>query len=225
MLTDKIGYLRQTDIFAGMPEAKIDEISSSIQMTNYTKGRTIFQPGDEVEKLFILKKGRVRIYRISPDGRELTLAELEPGTIFGEMALFGQTMYENFAQVVEDSLICTISRREAVSLLKNNPQIALRLAEILGRRLIRAENHLENLGLKDVPRRLASILLELADQANGKLKIDKRYTHEELAKMIGTSRESVTLSLGRFRAQGWLTIDGHIIAINDPEKLRVFINF
>jgi len=225
MLTDKIGYLKQTDIFAGMSEEKIDEISSSIQMTNYSRGRTIFQPGDEMEKLFILKKGRVRIYRISPDGRELTLAELKPGTIFGEMALFGQTMYENFAQVVEDSLICTINRQEAVTMLKNNPSVALRLAEILGKRLITAENHLENLGLKDVPRRLASILLELADQSNGGLKIDKKYTHEELAKMIGTSRESVTLSLGRFRRQGWLAVEGHMMSITNADKLRDFINF
>lgn len=219
---DKIGYLRQTDLFADMPRAELHKISRSMQMTNYLKGKIVYRPDDPGDVLFILKHGRVRIFRLAPDGRELTIAELTSGTVFGEMGLLGQTMYGSFAEALEDCLICVMTRDLAVRLLREKPEIALRLIEIVGRRLLAAENRLESLGLRDVPRRLAALLLELAQPSEDGAHV-ARHTHEELAKMIGTSRESVTLAIGHFRNRGWLRLDNHEIDLVRPSELREFI--
>lgn len=218
---DKIGYLRETDIFSGLSVAEMDEMGVAFQMANFPKGKVIYQPYDPGDILFILKKGRVRIYRLSPEGRELTLSVLSSGTIFGEMALFGQTMYGSFAQAVEDCMVCVTNRKSATQMLKDNPNVAIRLVEIVGQRLLAAENRLESLGLMDVPHRLASLILEMAGASDGTA-IGHRYTHEELAKMIGASRESVTLALSDFRNRGWISISDHQITLADPDALRAY---
>lgn len=220
---DKIGYLKESSLFDGMSSSDIDEISDSIEMANYSKGKIIYQPDDPGEILFILKRGRVRIYRLSSEGKELTLTELGPGTIFGEMSLFGQAMYGSFAEAIEDCVICVIDRVRATKMLKEKPMISLRLAEILGRRLLSAENKLESMALRDVPKRIASLLIELFGTDKGSSKA-YRYTHEDLAKMIGTSRESVTLTLSDFKNKGWISISDHHITLTEPESLEDFIN-
>lgn len=219
---DKIGYLRESILFSGMPPADLSQVSGSFHMANFPKGKVIHRPDDPGDVLFILKQGRVRIFRLAPDGRELTLTELTAGTVFGEMSLFGQTMYGSYAEAIEDSVICVVNRETISRMLEKNPTIALRLAEILGRRLLEAENRLESVGLRDVPRRLANLLLELANRSDDQLKIDRRYTHEELAKMIGTSRESVTLALNDFRRRGWVSVADHHIAILEVGSLGEF---
>jgi len=220
---DKIGYLKESALFEGLPPSDIDEISDSIEMSNYPKGRIIYQPDDPGDILFILKRGRVRIYRLSAEGKELTLTELGAGTIFGEMSLFGQTMYGSFAEAIEDCVICVIDKVRATQMLEEKPAISLRLAEILGRRLLSAENKLENLALRDVPKRLASLLVELFGSIDGSSKA-YRYTHEDLAKMIGTSRESVTLAISEFKNKGWISISDHHITLTDIQALKDFIN-
>lgn len=198
------------------------EVSAALKMVNFSRGEMIYRPGDRGEVLFVLKVGRVRMFRLAPDGRELTLTEIGAGTIFGEMALFGQTMHDSFAQAVEDCLLCVISREAAMRMLESKPAVALRLAEVLGKRLLSAENRLESFALKDVRRRLATLLLELADSANGPPTIGRRYTHEELAKMIGTTRESVTLSLIDFKKRGWLDTSNHSILFRDFAALKAY---
>ena len=219
---DKIGYLKESALFNGMPSSDIDEISDSIEMTNYPKGKIIYQPDDPGDILFILKKGRVRIYRLSSSGKELTLTELGSGTIFGEMSLFGQTMYGSFAEAIEDCVICVIDRVRATQMLKEKPFISLKLAEILGKRLLSAENKLESIALRDVPKRLASLLIELFISDEGSPKA-YRYTHEDLAKMIGTSRESVTLALADFKNRGWISVNDHHITLTETEAIKDFI--
>jgi len=219
---DKIGYLKESALFGGLSSSDVDEISKSVEMTNYPKGKIIYRPDDPGDILFILKRGRVRIYRLSPEGKELTLIELSAGTIFGEMSLFGQTMYGSFAEVLEDSVICVMDKEKATMMLKNRPIIALRLAEILGQRLLSSENRLESLALREVPKRLAYLLVEMSVSENS-IELSRRYTHEELAKMIGTSRESVTLSLSEFRNKRWISISDHLITLTDLQALKDFI--
>lgn len=219
---DKIGFLQQTDIFAGLGRGELDEIVHALTMIDFPKGRTFYRPGEEGEVLFVLKTGRVRIFRLAEDGRELTITELAGGTIFGEMALFGQTMHDSYAQALEDCLICIIKREAAMSILRSKPVVALNLAEVLGKRLLATENRLESLALKDVRRRLATLLLELAD-ASGAVPVgDRRYTHEELAKMIGTSRESVTLALIEFKKRGWLDASKRSLVFTDRAALKQY---
>ncbi len=219
---DKIDYLREAELFEGMPEAKIKAVSASFDMINFPKGKVIYSPDDPGEVLFLLKRGRVRVFSVAHDGRELTLDEMAKGAIFGEMALYGQSMYGNFAVASEDSLVCVVPRNSARRMLENNPTVALRLAEILGKRLVSAQSRLEGLALKDVRRRLASLLLELAPKPADGTTLERKYTHEELAKMVGASRESVSLALSDFRKRQWLAIADHFITLTDNQALKEY---
>lgn len=219
---EKLGYLRESDFFSGLSVSELEGIGQHLRMSEFPKGTIIYEPNQRGEVLFILKRGRVRIYRVGQDGRQLTISELGAGTIFGEMALLGQTMYGSFAEALDDCSICDIDRKAVLELLREKPELAVRLIELMGRRLQAAENRMESLGLRDVPRRLATLLIELADgSSDGKL--GRPYTHAELAKMIGASRESVTVTLGDFRAREWVALDDHRISIIQPEGLRRFI--
>jgi CRP-like cAMP-binding protein len=185
----------------------------------------IYSPEDRGEVLFILKRGRVRLYRLSPDGKSLTTAIIEPGAVFGEMALLGQGMHESFAEALEDCTVSTLSKRDVQELLLSDPRVARRLIELIGRRLVEAERKLEEFAFKSVPERLASLLLQLAsadsESQEGPVSLPVRYTHQQLAEMIGTYRETVTKTLNDFRQQGLVQSDKGKIKLVDLKELEV----
>lgn len=114
-------------------------------MQRVPAGTVFFSPDQAAEVLFILKEGQVRLYHLSPDGKALTTAVLEPGTIFGEMALLGQRLHQSYAEALRPCLLCLMSRDDVKHLLLSDPRVATRIAEILGQRLILAEQRLSDL--------------------------------------------------------------------------------
>ncbi len=166
--------------------------------------------------LFLLKKGRVQLYRLSPEGKKLIVATLGPGAIFGEMSLVGQGMYNTFAEAAEDCLLCVMSRTDVENLIVSKPRVALRFIEAIGKRLTEAEARLEATTFKSIPARLASLLLRLAEESGP---VVDGYTHQELAEMLGTYRETTTQTLNDFKAQGLIEIGRKRIELKDPEGL------
>jgi CRP-like cAMP-binding protein len=142
--------------------------------------------------LFILKRGRVRIFRVSADGRALTTAIITPGTIFGEMVLLGQRMYDNYAEALDEAVVCLLNRSCVQQYLLSDPRIATRITEILGHRLIEMERRLSDTVFKSVPQRIAGTLGTLAGQQRrlpvGPRNAQVALTHEQLAALVGTSR-------------------------------------
>jgi CRP-like cAMP-binding protein len=120
-----------------------------------------------LETLFILKQGRIRIFRVSPDGRTLTTAIVEPGTIFGEMIIVGQQMHDSFAEAMEDVVVCIMTKADVQTLLLGDQRIAARISETLGRRLGALEQRLSDAVFKSVPQRLATTLLTLSRGGGG----------------------------------------------------------
>jgi CRP/FNR family cyclic AMP-dependent transcriptional regulator len=153
--------------------------------------------------LFILKEGRVRLYHLEPDGRMLTLAILEEGTIFGEMTMLGQKLQSNFAEALTPCLLCLMSREDVKSALLSDPRIAFRLMATIGQRLVFTEQRLSDMAFKHAPERIATQLVQLAQQRRGwlgrKPHPEVRCTHEELAHLVGVHRETVTKVLNEFR--------------------------
>ncbi len=167
--------------------------------------------------LFILKEGRVQLYRISPEGKKLVIATLGPHTLFGEMALLGTKMHNTFAEAVEDCLICVMSRTDLERLILNRPQVALRILDITGKRLREVEERLENMAFKGIPARLASLLLRLsADQQSETI---TGLTHQDLAESVGTYRETATQVLNDLKGQGLIEIGRKRITILDMDGL------
>jgi CRP/FNR family transcriptional regulator, cyclic AMP receptor protein len=216
--TDKIGYLRMVDIFQDLSEAEMQEVDRATTITTAHRGKILYMPEETGEVLFLLKEGRVQLYRISPEGKKLVIATIGPGTAFGEMAFIGQGMHNSFAEALEDCVLCVMSRADVERLLVTKPKVALRIFEILGRRLREAEARLEGIAFKGIPARLASLLLQLADEQGSD--IITGLTHQTLGEQIGTYRETTTQTLNMFKSAGLIDIGRKKIALLDRPGLR-----
>jgi CRP/FNR family cyclic AMP-dependent transcriptional regulator len=213
----KVGYLKTVDIFMDLTDEELAALESSITTMPCNSGKIFYAPEDTGEALFILKEGKVQLYRISPEGRKLITNTLGPGTIFGEMSLIGQGMYDSFAEAVEACLVCKMDREDLERLLLDKPVVALRILEVLGRRLLEVETRLEDIAFKTVAGRLASLLLRLMKEQGTTI---RGLTHQNLADDVGTHRETATQTLTRFRTQGLLDTGRKRIEIRDPEGLQ-----
>ncbi|MCA1577120.1 MAG: cyclic nucleotide-binding domain-containing protein [Acidobacteria bacterium] len=143
LLRDKIGYLSAMELFHDFTPDEMQEIDRATRMQTCATGRVFYMPREMGEVLFILKKGAVQIYRLSPEGRKLVIAKLPSDSFFGEMSCIGQGMYDTYAEATEESLICTMSRGDVERLLLSKPKVALRILEAVGRRVVDAERQLE----------------------------------------------------------------------------------
>jgi len=214
----KISYLQMVDIFQGLSREEMKEMDRTTTMSTCRRGKIFYQPQDSSEVLFILKKGRVQLYRLSPEGKKLVVATIGPGTIFGEMAIIGQGMHNAFAEAVEDCLLCVMSRHDVERLILSKPSVALRIMNVLAERLNKAESQLEDMAFKSIPTRLALLLLRLRDDQGDNI---CGYTHQDLAEAIGTYRETATQTLNEFKANKLIEIGRKRIDILDPAGLEI----
>jgi CRP-like cAMP-binding protein len=214
---EKLRYLSELTVFQDLSPREMQELNRIITMSTVPRGRVFYRPEEPGEVLFILKEGRVQLYRISPEGKKLVITTLGPHTLFGEMALLGTKMHNTFAEAIDDCLICVMSRTDLERLILNKPQVALRILEVTGKRLREAEERLENMAFKGIPARLASLLLRLAEeQGNDEI---AGLTHQDLAESVGTYRETATQVLNDLKAQGLIEIGRKRIKIIDPARL------
>ncbi len=222
---DRAFFLKDIEIFQDLTEAEVDAIGEKIPHKHYRAKSIFYTPEDKGEVLFLLKEGRVRLFRLSADGKTLTTATLETGTFFGKMALLGQRLYGNYAEAVTDCVICPISRENARKYLVGDERIAYRIIETLGKRLLELEQRLADSALKQVPARLASLLLQFAEKqtadqsAPSAAPIELICTHEELAQMLGIHRETITRTLKEFSRMGLVKLSRGKILLQDAKAL------
>ncbi len=214
----KINYLQMVDIFQDLSKEEMKEMDQTTTMSTCRRGKIFYQPEDTSEVLFILKKGRVQLYRISPEGKKLIVATIGPGTIFGEMAIIGQKMHNTFAESAEDCVLCVMSRHDVERLILSKPSVALRIMDVMAERLSAAESRLEDMAFKSIPARLASLLLHLCEEEETEEIYG--YTHQDLAEAVGTYRETTTQILNEFKGQGLISIARKRINILDPAGLQ-----
>ena len=214
----KIGYLQMVDIFQDLTKEEIEEIDRATTLSTSRRGRILYMPEDRSEVLFLLKEGRIQLYRISPDGKKLVIGTVGPGAIFGEMALIGQGMHSTFAEAIEDCVLLVMSREDVERLLVTKPKVALRIFEAMGSRLKEIEARSEEIAFRGIPARLASLLLQLADERGSDVITGQ--THQDLGEQIGTYRETTTQILNTFKAAGLIDIGRKRITILDREGLR-----
>lgn len=222
---DRLCPLAEVDIFADLSEVEMRAISEAAPMRTYAPGQMLFTPNERIEALFILKRGRVRIFRVSADGRVLTTAIMTPGAIFGEMVLLGQQMYDNWAEAIDEALVCVMSRDDVYRFLLSDPRIAARITAILGDRLAAMEQRLTEAVFKTVPQRVAATLMTLSAEPQhrpGLLSFGAKpitITHEQLAALVGTSRETATKALGELADHGVIRLGRGRITVLDRTRL------
>ena len=220
--TDLPWCMSEVDIFTDLDEQEMATIAAAAPMRQFAQGELLYSPTQPMETLFILKQGRVRIFRVSPDGRALTTAILTPGTIFGEMLVLGQQMHDNFAEALDPVTVCVMTRSDVQRFLLSDARIAARISEILGNRVSQLERRLSDTVFKSVPQRVATTLCLLADQEPRRLLargIQVQLTHEQVAALAGTSRETTTKILNEYAGQGLVHLGRGRITVLDLPRL------
>jgi CRP/FNR family transcriptional regulator, cyclic AMP receptor protein len=217
-LAEKLWHFSETEILAPLSEEERHWLATNTAMVTCERGRVFYSPLERNEVVFILKYGRVNLYRLTADGRKLVISTLNAHTIFGEMNLIGQGMYGCYAEAAEDCVICVLSRNDMQALIRKNPEVGLKLLAELGQRLQARETELESIAFRGVPARLADLLLKEADSYG----VITGHSHQELAERLGTYRETVSQVLGRFRSEGLIVVEPRRIKITDQDGLEAY---
>ncbi len=222
-------YFQLSPVLAALPEETRKHLARSVEQRQYRRRQVIHfadQPGDHV---YLLCTGRIKVARVSDQGRELTLYLLEEGALFGETALLDAGgAYELMSETLEDSLVVVFRRSEVLAALAQSQAATQELLRLVGARRLMAENQVADLVFLEVPKRLAKLLLRLHDGQGGHGRrpaqaLRGRLTHQELANVIGSTRETTTLVLNDFKRQGLIEFLGRKILIANRLGLEKLI--
>jgi CRP/FNR family cyclic AMP-dependent transcriptional regulator len=221
---ERIKLLSLVDIFEPLSEEEIERLDGLLPDRHLENGEIFYRPEDPSERLFILQKGKVRIFRTTPDGREFTLAVVESGTVFGEMALTAKQLEGAYAEAMEPSQVSTMARETLEHLVLEKPEVGLQIMRVLSERLRRQEIRLEDANMKDVHARLADIIVLLVEsegiRSGTSYKVPTHYTHKTLGTMIGANRAAVTRAFGLLQDEGVVELRRRLIYVTDLDALR-----
>jgi CRP-like cAMP-binding protein len=215
--------VRRAPLFTALDEAAAVSLRASMDTVKIAKGSILFKEGDDGEHLYVIIDGKLKLGTSSGDGRENLLSILGPGEMFGELSLFDPGPRTSTATAVTDAKLLSLSHEKVIPWLKQNPEVSLQLLTRLSQRLRRTNEAVGDLVFSDVPGRVAKALIDLGDRF-GKttpegLLVNHDLTQEELAQLVGASRETVNKALADFAGRGWLKLDGRSVLITDVERL------
>ncbi|MDR3536488.1 MAG: Crp/Fnr family transcriptional regulator [Acetobacteraceae bacterium] len=220
----KRAALLASPLFEAMQPAEIDTVLQMATERRVRRGQTIFQKGEDGTSMMAVLQGRVRISAVSLEGKEVTLNVINPGDVFGEIALLDGKPRSADAVAVDDTLVLVLERRVVLPFLKANPDLLLRLLAVMCDRLRRTSVALEEIALFELPVRLARVLGQLADDygrpsALG-TRIDFKLSQRDLSTLVASSRESVNKQLRAWQKDGLLELDGGYIVLRRPAELK-----
>ncbi len=217
-------HLRKIPLLADLGSQVLETLIEHVEMRKIRRRDVIYLPGDPGDSLFFVNVGRIKISKVTRDGKALTLGYYDPPELFGETCLTAGEPREEMAEAMEDSLLTEISRGRFEDLLKQHGRLGFQMTKLLAKRRLDLENKLETLVFRDVTSKLAELLLELAkehgiEDARGTL-VALKITHQELANLIGSTRETVSLTLSQFKKKKLICTEGRRVIISDIESLR-----
>ena len=221
---EQVRLLSMVDILGPLSEEEMEEFAMWVPDTYLEQGDILYTPHESSERLFILKKGRVQVYEMDQAGDEITLSVVEGGNIFGEMSLTGQSLQGVYVRALAPSFVVSLKRTDLEDLIMKKPEVGLRLMRELAERLRASQVRYANVIHKDVPARLATLILTLVDSeglvSDESLRIPTRYTHEQLASMIGSKRVAVTRAFRRLEEARAVRLKDRYIIVKDLDALR-----
>ena len=215
--------VRKAPIFLGLDTSAADALRASMSLVKLRKGQSLFKEGDDGDNLYVVSNGKVKLGTKSPDGRENLLMILGPGDMFGELSLFDSGPRTATATAVTDSKLLTLGQEKVIPWVKEYPEVSLQLLARLASRLRRTNEVVGDLVFSDVPGRVAKALIDLGvkfgDKRSKGLFVNHDLTQEELAQLVGASRETVNKALADFAQRGWLRLEARSVMILDYERL------
>lgn len=215
-----LNHIARVPLFEGLPPVQLEDLAMIVTDQVFRKGETIFSEGEDGNGFFVVISGRVKIFKLSAEGKEQILHFFGPGEPFGEVPVFAGQHFPANAAAMEESRVFFFPRKSFVELIKRNPSLALNMLAVLSRRLRRFTALIDDLSLKEVPGRLAAYLLYLSDQTKGAKDLDLTITKAQLASLLGTIPETLSRILGKLSSQGLIETDGRRISILNVNALR-----
>jgi CRP/FNR family transcriptional regulator len=219
-----IEVLRRAPLFATLDDEAFRLLTDELMEVDLSRGASVFREGDQGDQMYFIVSGKIKLGRTSPDGRESLLAILGPGELFGEMALFDPAPRTATATAVSETRLAGLKNDALMALLRARPEVSAQLLQALARRLRRTNDSLSDLVFSDVPGRVAKALLDLADRfgrpATDGVLVAHELTQEELAQLVGASRETVNKALAEFVQRGWIRLEARAVVILDMPRLR-----
>ncbi len=217
-------YLKKVPLLAELGPDVLARLADRVEMREVRRRDVVYLPGDPGESLYVVNGGRVKISKVTRDGKALTLSYCGPSELFGECCLVDGGPRQEMAEAMENAMITEIAREDFERLLQANAHLGFQMTRILASRRRDIENKLETLVFRDVTSKLAELLLKLADEygvedSRGTL-VALKITHQELANLIGSTRETVSLTLSQFKRKGHITTEGRKVIISDAASLR-----
>ena len=221
---NKESILRKSPLFASLTQAEMQALCARVVKQHFRRSELLFNEGDPCSGLFLVASGKVRIFKMSPSGREQVLSVETPGSSFAELPVFDGGKYPASASALEDADVLFISRRDFQNFCREHPEVALKVLAVVGSRLRRLVGIIEDLSFTTVRQRLISVLLRLTEEsgtaAKNGVRLELTKSHQDLAAELGTVRELVSRNLSRLQAEGFLDVDGRTIVIKDLAALR-----
>lgn len=220
----KLWYLENFNLFEGLAQDKMMELEKITSMQETSKNDPIYFAQEPSNSIFFLKKGRVKLSRISLDGKEMIIALVNPGEVFGELAILDVEDRSDFATTLDDSLICAISKDDFKIFLEKNPELNLKISRLIGFKLRKFSERIEELVFKDANQRVISFIINLAKE-HGKMIGDEYFIkpflkHQDIAKLTACSRQTVNSILTDLREKKLINFDRRKLIIINFQKLN-----
>ena len=215
--------LRRAPLFAALDDEQAAELRASMSEVTLARGDALFHEGDPGDRLYVVTEGKVKLHRTSPDGRENMLAVLGPGEMVGELSLFDPGPRTATVAALTDCQLASLAHDALKPWISGRPELCEQLLQALAQRLRRTNDVMADLVFSDVPGRVAKALLDLAEKfgtPDGEgIRVTHDLTQEELAQLVGASRETVNKALSEFASRGWLRLDGRAVVLIDRDRL------
>ena len=215
--------IRRAPLFTALDDASAATLRESMTQVKVSKGQTLFKEGDAGDRLFVVVEGKLKLGTSSGDGRENLLSILGPGDMFGELSLFDPGPHTATATAVTDARVLALANDQVIGWVTAHPQVSLQLFKRLARRLRRTNEVLADLVFADVPGRVAKAIMDLGERFGTKkddgLHVNHELTQEELAQLVGASRETVNKALADFAGRGWVRLEPRAVVVLDYERL------
>jgi len=216
--------LRKTPLFAGLNEDEMHALRRRVTTRKYDRGELLFSEGDSCRGLFVVGRGKIRIFKVSASGREQVLSMEGPGSSFAELPVFDGGNYPASASASEESEVLFISRKDFQDFCREHPEVGLKVIAVVGSRLRRLVGIIEDLSFTTVRQRLIALILRLAQtsstRSNEGVHIELTKSQQDLAAELGTVRELISRNLGRLQAEGFLDVSGRSIIVKDLAGLK-----
>lgn len=228
-MNEKYWFLKKCNLFGHLSDRDLQELERTCFVREYGRGEMVYLPSDHSDSVLLLAKGRIRIFHLTPEGKQAILGFVEPGEVFGELSCFQQSAREEYSETTSKSLVVLMPYHTIQHLMARSPEVSMKMTRLFGLRLKKIQRRLKSLLFRTSREKVGHLLLELAEQygkvvADGLL-ITQKLSHQDMASIIGATRETVTITLGELQDEGIVSIERRLITLKNADHLATAIDF